>query len=175
MEEKICLVSDCDDKSITRGYCSRHYHLVIRYGKPENRGRRRGEKLQEICGVDGCNSTYNSLGYCQKHYVRYKKYGDPNIVKRRKGIGLGHITKDGYVSLYINSRKILEHRLVMEKYLNRPLLSCETVHHKNGIRNDNRLENLELWSSRQPKGQRVKDKVFFCREFLKKYGSLYPA
>ena len=39
----------------------------------------------------------------------------------------------------------------------------------NGVRTDNRLENLELWSVMQPKGQRVDDKVDFALEILRRY------
>lgn len=44
------------------------------------------------------------------------------------------------------ARYILKHRLVMEEYLRRPLLKSEIVHHKNGNRSDNRIQNLEIMS-----------------------------
>ena len=87
---------------------------------------------------------------------------------------------NGYILLHnpahLNSNKngyVLEHILVYSNYLGRPLTKDETVHHKNGDRSDNRFENLELWNSKHPSGQRVKDKIEFCQDFLKQYGDLY--
>lgn len=96
---------------------------------------------------------------------------------RKKGLAWRSTNKDGYVLIrrpeHPNARSngsIFEHTFVMSEHLERPLFPHENVHHKNGVRDDNRIENLELWSTSQPKGQRVEDKIEWALDFLVAYG-----
>lgn len=91
------------------------------------------------------------------------------------------VRTSGYVEVYVDPDdtlaamrdprgRVLEHRLVMARQLGRPLFADENVHHINGVRGDNRPENLELWSTSQPCGQRVEDKIAWAEELLRRYG-----
>lgn len=89
---------------------------------------------------------------------------------RNPQIGSTRKASNGYVEVWTGSRYEGEHRVVIEKQLGRKLIGIENVHHINGVRDDNRLENLELWSTSQPPGQRVEDKLAWAREIIELYG-----
>lgn len=133
-----------------------------------------------------CNQR-NRVSYYKnpkKYNVRNRKYYreihgipvDDPFQKRKDGDGTYHqkykvITCPDPSHPNCESRgRIREHVWVMSQHLRRPLRKGEMVHHKNGIRDDNRIENLELCHHGQPPGQRVDDKIKYYIEFLEHYG-----
>lgn len=132
-------------------------------------------RVRPKCSVPECREPNHCKSFCNKHYYRFRKYGVP-MLPERVGPPTSWVTRWGYRVVHLpnhpmanSSGVIFEHRYVMSLHLGRSLLRAENVHHVNGDRLDNRLENLELWSKSQPAGQRVGDKVQWAIEILRHY------
>lgn len=163
-----CCVEGCSRKRYrTKSGMCRLHDARLKKGAPLESPMYSKRVRGSTCSVSGCEEPDQLTGLCQFHYTR-KKGGIPFSQKRKAKAGDGYIGENGYK--YVRGK--LEHRTIMENKLGRALLPHEEVHHKNGQRADNRIANLELWSTSQPAGQRVEDKIAWCKAFLAEYGEM---
>ena len=123
-----------------------------------------------LCSVDRCEPSHCEHGLCYTPYIRRAQRQGRPANQPLKPVGYQFLNRDGYVQIKTTSGYKSQHRFVMEQRLGRPLHAHENIHHINGQRDDNRIDNLELWSKSQPAGQRVADKVAWAIEFLSEYG-----
>ena len=168
-----CSIDQCELRVKARSYCHRHLRRFYKYGNPLGQPE---IKVKPICEIEDCQKIAIARNWCGMHYRRWFYYGDPLITKvnrlEKKLSTYKNVTAHGHPNAS-HKGVIQEHRLVMSQMIGRPLLPHENVHHINGDRKDNRPENLELWSTSQPKGQRVDDKVNYALEILEVYALQY--
>lgn len=179
-DDQQCRVEGCERTRRRLGYCVMHYTRVRATGDPGpaeplrlDGDLRDAAAHSWLCSVEGCERRHYARGFCNLHWRRFKKTGDPGPADPHRGRkGGGTLTKHGYRQVYDGDKLVMEHRLVVARHLGRELLPHETVHHRNGVRDDNRIENLELRSGYHPKGAAVKDHIAWAREILRRYENL---
>lgn len=168
---KKCQIEDCDKNVKSLKLCSMHWKRLRNTGTTDKTRNSGGQpKPPRFCELEDCGRIIVARDMCQMHYRRWDLYGDP-LHKELKKQGPAKY-KTILMPEHPNANsygEIAEHRFVMSEMLGRPLVKGENVHHKNGDTRDNRPENLELWNTAQPAGQRPSDKVEYAIMILKLY------
>jgi hypothetical protein len=191
---RTCLVEGCGKPMLARDLCNMHYARAVRTGDFSLTGAVCLERMCATCGTRPCG-RYLHCRHCRtiaenqgfkcplcggpkskssklcrlcRHMVRGPDHGawKGGVVRSESGYVVEYAPDHPRANM---GRYVKQHHLVMERALERYLLPGESVHHRNGVRDDNRLENLELWFVGQPAGQRVVDLIDWARALLDQY------
>lgn len=122
-----------------------------------------------------CNAGW-ARGVCDRCRIRLKREGryeqvalppevPRNLFEEFYPIGTTRKQRTGYVTIKTKDGWKPEHRHVMEQQLGRPLAPGENVHHRDGVRDNNDPDNLELWYVPQLRGQRVADLIEYVTKW----------
>jgi hypothetical protein len=170
VETKTC--SKCAEEKPLSGFYTQKTREGAEYTRPDCKDCRRAA-IKAYQRKNDYASSYTNCPECGGKKARYsprcRKCSAPKADDRGYLWGKN---RAGYIrsTNRPDGKEVLQHRVIFEEFLGRPLKNSENIHHINGVRDDNRLENLELWSTAQPSGQRVDDKIAWCIEFLASYG-----
>ncbi len=176
-----CSADGCNERARKNGMCVRHWRQWMRTADAPAvtpRG------IKPPCSVAGCEHASRHRGMCSTHYKRWQRTGQTDLVPGRRPKGAGALTEGGYITVVCPPElaamrqgralpgRILLHRLVMAAHLGRALTDEETVHHRDGDKQNCAIDNLELRVGCHGKHQAVEDALAAARALLRQHGEL---